>query len=118
MMFCHIIDDFHIQGILADLKQRMWWKNNVTEKAFGHRYDNDYLAALIIHGFEWSFIVHIPVMFTIGFEPIVFISMCMNSILHAFIDDLKCNRLKLNLWQDQLLHLVQIAATLGVLSVC
>lgn len=118
MVFCHVIDDFHIQGILADLKQRMWWKNNVTEKAFGHRYDNDYLAALVIHGFEWSFFVHIPVMIFIEMSPIVLISLLMNAILHAFIDDLKCNRLKLNLWQDQLLHLAQIAVTLGVLSVC
>ena len=115
MVFCHVIEDFHVQGILADLKQRMWWKDNVTQKGFGHRYDKDYLAALLIHGFEWSFFVHIPVMYFINFDPIVCISIIINAIIHAIIDDLKCNRLKLNLWQDQILHLTQIAATSVIL---
>ena len=115
MAFCHVIEDFHIQGILADLKQRMWWKNNVTEKAFGHRYDNDYLAALLIHGFEWSFIVHIPLMYFVGFNTVVLASLCCNALLHAFIDDLKCNRLRINLIQDQLLHIVQISTSLLII---
>ena len=115
MVFCHAIEDFHIQGILADLKQRMWWRENVTQKGFGHRYDKDYLAALAVHGFEWSFFVHIPVMIFIGFDTVVLASLCCNALLHAFIDDLKCNRLRLNLWQDQLLHLAQITVSLAVI---
>ena len=116
MVFCHVIEDFHVQGILADLKQRMWWKENVTQKGFGHRYDRDYMAALLAHGFEWSFIVHIPVMYLVGFEPAVLISLCCNAILHALIDDLKCNRLRTNLIQDQALHIVQICVSLAVIT--
>lgn len=114
MVFCHVIEDFHVQGILADLKQRMWWLNNVTGKGFGHRYDRDYIAALLAHGFEWSFIVHIPLMYFVGFNTVVLASLCCNALLHAFIDDLKCNRLRTNLIQDQLLHILQICASLAV----
>ena len=111
MVFCHVIEDFHIQGILADLKQRMWWRDNVTQKGFGHRYDRDYLMALLAHGFEWSFITHIPLIWYVH-EPVVLISICINAVLHAVIDDLKCNRLKINLWEDQMLHLTQICVSL------
>jgi hypothetical protein len=34
-----------------------------------------------------------------------------NTIIHAIVDDLKANRNKLNLIQDQLLHLAQIVIT-------
>ena len=115
MAFCHVIEDFHVQGILADLKQRMWWKDNVKQDGFGHRYDKDYIAALLVHGFEWSFFIHLPLMWYTNLSPLVLVSLPINMVVHAVIDDLKCNRLKLNLWQDQLLHLVQIAITASVI---
>ena len=109
----HIFVDFHLQGLLADLKQQRWWLDNVFSKGFSHRYDKDYLAALIIHGLEWSIFVHIPflIMVYLHYPEISVIllgSVLLHAILHAFIDDLKCNRLKLSLIQDQLLHFGQI----------
>ena len=32
MIFCHIIDDYYLQGILASMKQKSWWKNNYPDK--------------------------------------------------------------------------------------
>ena len=31
MMFCHVVDDFYLQGILAQMKQESWWKENYPE---------------------------------------------------------------------------------------
>jgi hypothetical protein len=44
-----------------------------------------------------------------------FIVLVINTILHAFIDDLKCNKKKINLITDQALHIIQIALTFGLL---
>ena len=56
MIFCHIIDDFYLQGILAKLKQKNWWKENAPDSL----YKNDYMAALIIHSLSWSIMITIP----------------------------------------------------------
>ena len=113
MLFCHVIEDFHIQGILANLKQANWWKESVEDF---EPYCRDYIVALLIHGFEWSFFVHIPLMWFIGFTPAVCISLFINTLLHSFIDDLKCNKELTNLKQDQLLHIIQIALTIAFIS--
>lgn len=125
----HIIVDFHLQGCLADLKQKKWWLDNVFAKGFDHKYEKDYLAALIIHSLEWSIFVHIPVLFmTYHFTGsgsiislILFFSILLHAGIHAFIDDLKCNKLKINLVQDQILHLGQlvliIATYMGALLI-
>lgn len=45
MVLCHIVDDFYLQGILAQLKQKKWWAENANDLL----YRNDYVIALIIH---------------------------------------------------------------------
>jgi hypothetical protein len=42
---------------------------------------------------------------------VILISFIINAIIHAFIDDLKANKLKINLIEDQTLHLAQIVST-------
>jgi len=37
MFFLHIIDDFKLQGILADFKQKSWWKKNYPNELY--KYD-------------------------------------------------------------------------------
>ena len=116
MLVLHVIADFHLQGCLADLKQKRWWMDNVFSKGFNHKYDKDYLAALAMHGLEWSIIVHIPVFWlawthlpdTSTRYLILLASVLIQAVLHAVIDDLKCNRYKLNLIQDQMLHIGQL----------
>ena len=38
MLFCHIVDDYYLQGILASMKQKSWWEANAPVPL----YKNDY----------------------------------------------------------------------------
>jgi hypothetical protein len=38
----------------------------------------------------------------------------LNTAMHAYVDDLKCNQLQVSLVTDQLCHLVQILCTLAL----
>ena len=130
----HLIADFNLQGILADMKQKGWWKKQV-KKVFGKGpldtvyppgtdirdhielptwYDNDWIAGLICHVFMWSILTFLPLMLVVPpkfFSYIVII----NAIVHAVVDHLKCNRLgTLNLCQDQLWHIVQVVYTVSL----
>ena len=110
MLFCHVVDDYYLQGILANLKQRKWWAENAPQKM----YEKDYLIALFMHGFSWSFIVHLPLTvycLATDFKPyvVIGISCICHAIVHAIVDSLKANKKILNLIQDQLMHIGQIA---------
>lgn len=58
MLFCHIIDDYYLQGWLATGKQKDWWKSNAPDELY--RYD--YIIALVEHAFSWTCTIHIPVL--------------------------------------------------------
>ena len=113
MLFLHIVDDFYLQGILAQLKQKKWWKENYPDDL----YESDYAIALIIHGFSWSFMIHLPILVysiithSILSCDIYFWSIVINCIFHAIIDNLKANanHYKISLTTDQYLHLIQIS---------
>lgn len=106
MLLGHLVADYTLQGWLADGKQKSWWK-----KAFGgeipDKYKHDYIAALVCHSLYWSIFVCAPFYASTWF----FYAILVNTAIHAIVDDLKANRMKINLIQDQLLHLVQILAT-------
>ena len=109
MIFCHIVDDYYLQGWLASAKQKSWWKKNSPEDM----YRKDYLAALFMHSFSWSFMIMlVPTIYTVivggVWSPFVFVT---NLIVHMVIDDLKAHRKKINLIQDQSIHMIQILAT-------
>lgn len=109
MIFCHIVDDYYLQGWLASSKQKSWWEKNSPEDMYKH----DYLAALFMHSFSWSFMIMlVPTIYTVivggVWSPFVFVT---NLIVHMVIDDLKANRKKINLVQDQSIHMIQILAT-------
>ena len=42
----------------------------------------------------------------------------VNTGIHYFIDDLKTNKCKINLWQDQLAHVAQIGLTICFIVFC
>lgn len=110
MFFCHIIDDYKLQaGVLNNLKCASWWKTNAPDP----KYRNDYLIGLIMHGMSWSFMIMLPIAIFYRFNvPDVFVfAWAINAAVHSIIDDLKANKGKINLIQDQLLHMVQIALT-------
>lgn len=107
MIFCHIVDDYYLQGILAKMKQQKFWEN------LGRKYRNDYIMALFMHAFSWTFMIMLPVLIALSLNPPLWFwfILLFNICLHAAVDDLKCNKLEINLIQDQLIHLVQILIT-------
>lgn len=102
MIFLHIVDDFYLQGILAKMKRR---------KGNGNY---DYTAALIIHGYSWSWMVHLP--FTslmvlcdkFQHAPTLALSIILHAGLHAIIDHEKTNNHWFGLAEDQIFHIVQV----------
>ena len=110
MIFCHIIDDYYLQGWLASAKQKSWWIQNAPNNL----YKNDYLMALFCHSFSWSFMIQLPVLIYSFYAHLFIwniILFIINLIIHAFIDNLKANKFKINLIQDQIIHFIQIIIT-------
>lgn len=108
-MFCHIIDDYYLQGKLALFKQKSWWE----EKAPNEMYKHDYIVALMMHSFSWAFMVMLPVAVSQEFQidAVFMIMFITNTIVHAIVDHLKANKRKINLVTDQLVHVGQIIIT-------
>lgn len=113
MIFCHIVDDYYLQGILASMKQKKWWKENAPDK----QYKYDYIWALIMHSFSWAFMIMLPIAIVMKFEIDILFGAVFgaNVILHAIIDNEKANKFRINLWTDQILHIVQIFGTAFIL---
>lgn len=109
MMFCHIVDDYYLQGKLALFKQKSWWE----EKAPDQLYKYDYIVGLIMHSFSWAFMVMLPVAVSQEFQidAVFMIMFITNTIVHAIVDDLKANKRKINLVTDQSIHIGQIIVT-------
>ena len=78
----------------------------------------DYITALLIHGLSWSIMIHVPLMFLGGIRDDFFLllSVLLNTVIHAIIDNLKANKLKINLDVDQCLHGLQIVITWIIFS--
>ena len=103
MIFCHIVDDYYLRGWLASAKQ------NFSDK----KYKYDYLIALLMHSFSWSFMVMlVPTVYillnggTYNFGLLIF-----NVGVHMFVDNEKANEKSINLVQDQAIHMFQIIIT-------
>ena len=109
MIFLHIIDDYKLQGILASMKQKTWWRE---QKEYKSMYKYDYIPALIEHSFSWTFMIMLPIAvmlhFNIGLWVIAYV---VNMAIHAFVDNLKANQFKINLAVDQAVHIAQIICT-------
>ena len=113
MLFLHVIDDYVLQApCLGNLKQKSWWQKNAPDP----QYKYDYIWALLMHSFSWSFMVMLPIAtflnFSVGFGFLFFL--VFNTVFHALIDDCKANKRIINLWVDQICHMVQIAGTFTI----
>lgn len=104
MIFLHIVDDYYLQGILAAMKQKDWWIKNAPDK----KYKYDYIVALLMHSFSWAFMIMIPTLITDCFIWWLFL---INVAVHFIVDHLKANLKKINLIQDQTIHIIQILLT-------
>lgn len=117
MILFHIIDDFVLQPIsLSNLKQKKWWEK---QEGYSDKYKDDYKVALAIHSISWSIMIHIPlvIMFSSLGQLALLISFIVNAVIHYFIDDLKANKLKINLFEDQMVHFCQICTTLSIIMI-
>lgn len=113
MIFMHILDDFHFQGCLANLKQKDWWKKNYPQKL----YENDYKISLVMHCFSWSFLTMLPLILFCNVGFLFIIMFAVNIFVHYILDDLKANQKMISLTTDQLCHLLQIFLTWLVIIV-
>ncbi len=110
MVFMHILDDYVLQApCLCDLKQKGFWEKNAPQAL----YKDDYKIALLMHAFSWSFMIMLPIAFNLNFNVGMNFAIILgvNTIFHAYIDDLKANQYRLNLWTDQAYHIFQIIST-------
>lgn len=126
MLFMHILDDFYLQGILANLKQKKWWnenapkdtdsRNSVDKPEVKPLYKYDYIMGLFIHALSWAIVVHLPIFFVSGWNPhwAVYLMLGINLVIHAIVDDLKANKMKINLIEDQIAHIMQIIVTWSI----
>jgi len=106
MLLLHFIADYTLQGCLADLKQRKWWRDKIKSDEVWDKYKDDYKIALLSHGMYWSLIVCLPLLMAGGW--VYSVNAAVHGLVHTGIDDMKANRLSINLKEDQLLHVVQL----------
>ncbi len=116
MLFCHIVDDYYLQGWLALAKQKKWWKQNAPNPL----YKNDYAMALLEHTFSWTFMIHVPIVVysvVCGLQLSMYLFLAefiINWLIHIFTDNAKANLMKINLIQDQCIHITQIVVTWSI----
>ena len=125
MLLMHYIEDFHLQGCLANLKQKEWWKKQINENPKIHTvfeysiYKNDYKMSLFAHSIENALFVMLPLMIDLLISELVtdylrntwifFVpAIALICVSHYVIDNLKANEMKINLIKDQILHIIFI----------
>lgn len=116
MIFLHIIDDYVLQApCLCDLKQKSFWEKNAPDE----QYEFDYIVALIMHAFSWSFMIMLPIAIALNFnvDTTFIFMMLFHTIVHAVTDNLKANKKVINLWVDQAVHITQIFTTAAMFNV-
>ena len=122
MILLHILEDFHLQGILANMKQKSWWLSECVKLGITYessKYRRDHVVSLIVHALENSIFITLPLIidglittFTTNPNNCLFIGWAFiifaNTVAHAIIDDFKCNSKGINLIVDQILHFIFI----------
>ena len=111
MLFCHIVDDYYLQGILASMKQKAWWRK---QEGYSEKYADDWFVALFMHAFSWAFMINL-IFIILGINiNFIFFSITINCAIHILIDHLKANVKLINLCTDQALHIIQMWITFVV----
>lgn len=115
MVFMHIVDDYYLQGILANLKQRSYWEVHAPDKMYKY----DYIVALLMHGISWSFCIMLPIVISNGliWNTDMTMFFIFNALVHSVVDNAKANQRKINLIVDQSIHMVQVLITFLALYV-
>lgn len=111
----HMFADYTLQGCLANLKQKAWWDKQLENVPNKGKYRNDYRAGLVCHSLYWSLIVCLPLLMAGGNWYLA--NAAVHGLAHYVVDDMKANKLAINLVQDQLLHMAQLLAVWAVWNV-
>ena len=140
---CHVFADFWFQiGChLNDFKRKLWWdaqlesmefhetlngrtieEKEADDRARRKKYKNDYHIAMLLHAFSWSIITFLPLLIVYygkfgKYDWGMTVVICINTMIHSWIDHAKCNTQTINLLTDQILHYVQIVATILIVAV-
>ena len=122
MFWLHLIDDFRLQGLIGNLKQKSWWEKNYRNKL----YKDDWEFALFEHSFSWSFTTHIPLLIISLYSyyanrylyALWLYVWCIvfNTLLHMIIDNSKANKQEISLSTDQIFHIAQIVISFMMYS--
>lgn len=91
-------------------KKKKWWKR---QEGYSNKYQNDYMAALVIHSYSWAFMVMLPIAIVQGFEVGTLFAwiLILNASIHLLVDHVKANLMRINLVTDQFIHFIQIVLT-------
>lgn len=113
MVLLHVIEDFHMQGIMASMKQKTFWQE------YSKMYANDWMPVILLHGMEWATMVALPCILASWFDVSAWfvLTVVAMGVAHAYVDHLKANSLRINLIQDQIVHIIQIEVMLIVYMV-
>lgn len=121
-LILHWFADFHLQGILADMKQQDWWKKQIDlekDKTYEWKhkalklYKHDYQAALYVHALEWSAITFLPLMLIV--HPMLYAGIvAVNALFHMIVDHMKANVQCISLCADQALHALQVVTSVSM----
>ncbi len=111
MLFMHVVADYNLQGVLAEMKCKDAWKEDPLVK-------HDYVVALLMHSFEWAFLIMLPLALWHGLEvgTVFCLLLIFNTLFHMLVDHLKANVRSINLCQDQFHHFLQILWTFVLVS--
>ncbi len=112
MLLLHVIEDFSLQGIKAQMKQKSYWEK------YDEKYHDDWIPVLVGRSLEWAFFIMLPLAFACGFNLTCgfFVLLLVNTVIHCIVDDLKCNKFKINLATDQFAHIIQILITWAIMA--
>ena len=109
MILMHIVDDYYLQGILASMKQKKWWEKQEGYKSL---YKYDYKMALLMHSMSWSIMIMLPAILLLNTSQYaLLVIFVINTFIHYHIDDMKANKLQINLILDQTIHMMQVITT-------
>lgn len=121
----HLLADFNlqVQGGMDKFKCRDWWIEQTSKPVWGssaeqfRKYRFDYHAGMFCHALMWSIVTFAPLLWMAPGWWSVLLILVPNIAVHHVVDHLKANRYRLNLVQDQLIHLAQIVVTFAAWNI-
>lgn len=116
MLLGHLLADYPLQGWLAQAKNKKYWENAPKKNR------HDYIPALICHSLMWAILTFLPLItaplwMNVKGEFIAWMLFVIAVPTHCFVDNAKANEKALNLWQDQLIHLIQILCSWTIFTI-